>query len=194
LRGIETRTLQAYPDRWFAGVPRMGLALLQERLVGSVRRALLVLQVAGVFVLLIACANIANLLLARAAARRREIAIRTAIGAGAPRVLRQFLAEGLVLAGLGGAAGLALARVLIAMLARFGPHAVPRLAETAIDGRVLAFTLAISLASGILFGFGPAIPLWRASLRDALKDGVGSSSLGLGGLRVRRLLVASELA
>jgi hypothetical protein len=89
LRVIEARILQAYPDRWFAGIPRMGLWPLQEKLLGNVRRALMILQVAGVFVLLIACANIANLLLARAAARRREIAIRSAIGAGATRVLRQ---------------------------------------------------------------------------------------------------------
>jgi putative ABC transport system permease protein len=194
LRVIEAGVLRAYPDRWFPGVVRMGLWPLKERLVANVRRPLLILQVAGVFVLLIACANIANLLLARAAARRREIAIRAAIGAGAVRVMRQFLAEGVVLALLGGAAGLALARSAIAVMARFGSQAVPRLAETAIDGRVLGFTLIVSLATGILFGFGPAIALWRARLQDALKDGAGTSSMGSGGLRVRRLLVAVELA
>jgi putative ABC transport system permease protein len=194
LRVIETRIQKAYPDRWFPGVKRMGLSPLREKLVGNVRRALLILQVAGVFVLLIACSNIANLLMARAAARRKEIAIRAAIGAGAARVMRQFLAEGLVLALLGGAAGLVLARWTIAMLSRFGSKAVPRLAETTIDGWVLAVTLTISLTTGILFGFGPAISLWRDRLQDALKDGAGKYSLGSTGLRVRRLLVAVELA
>jgi putative ABC transport system permease protein len=188
LRLIEARILRAYPDRWFAGIPRMGLWPLQERLVGNVRRALWILQVAGMFVLLIACANIANLLLARGATRRKEIAIRAAIGAGGARVMRQFLAEGMVLALFGGAAGLLVARGAIAMMARFGAQAVPRLAETAIDGRVLAFTAAVSLATGILFGFGPAISL--TGLQGALKDG----ALGSAGLRIRRVLVAAELA
>jgi len=193
LKGIEAQVLQAYPDRWFPGVSRMSLSPLQETLVGTVRRALVILQVAGVLVLLIACANIANLLLARAAARRREIAIRAAIGAGAGRVARQLLTEGLVLALLGGIAGLLLAKWAVAMMTHLGSQAVPRLAETTIDGRVLAFTLIVSLASGVLFGFGPAISLAKASLQDALRDGVGSSSLAHG-LHVRRLLVASQLA
>jgi putative ABC transport system permease protein len=194
LRMIEARILRAYPDRWFAGIPRMGLIPLQEKMVGNVRRALMILQVAGMFVLLIACANIANLLLARAAVRQREIAIRSAIGAGAARVLRQFLAEGLVLALLGGCSGLVLARLVIAMIAGLGWYAVPRLAETTIDARVLTFTLIVSLASGLIFSFGPAISLYRSSPQNALKDGAGSSSLGSGGLRVRRFLVAFELA
>jgi putative ABC transport system permease protein len=192
LKVIETRILKQYPDRWFAGIARMGLEPLQERLVGNVRRALLILQFAGVFVLLISCANIANLLLARAAARRKEIAIRAAIGAGAARIMRQFLAEGVVLALLGGAAGLLLARWAIAILVRFGSQAVPRLAGTSIDTRVLAFTLVVSLATGIIFGFPPAISLWRARIQDALKQ--GTSSLGSGGLQARTLLVAAELA
>ena len=194
LRVIETGILRAYPDRWFAGIPRMGLIPLQEKMVGSVRRALMILQAAGMFVLLIACANIANLLLARAAVRQREIAIRSAIGAGASRVLRQFLVEGLVLALLGGCSGLVLARLAIAGMAGLGSHAVPRLAETAIDAWVLAFTLIISLASGLIFSFGPAISLYSSSPQRALKGGAAPSSLGSGGLRVRQFLVAFELA
>jgi putative ABC transport system permease protein len=171
LQGIETAILKSNPDRWFPGVSRMALPPLQTRLIGTHRQALLILQVAGLFVLLIACANIANLLLARAAARKHEMAIRIAVGAGAARILRQFLAEGVLLALLGGAAGLLAANWGIAMLVHFGAAAVPRLVETSIDGRVVAFTFGLCLGSGILFSFGPS-----------------------GGLRVRRFLVASELA
>jgi ABC-type antimicrobial peptide transport system permease subunit len=120
---------------------------------------------------LIACANIANLLLARGAARAQEMAIRIAVGAGAARILRQFLAEGILLALLGGAAGLLVANWGIALLIHFGATGVPRLVETSIDWRVVAFTFGLCLGSGILFSFGPA-----------------------GGLRVRRFLMASELA
>jgi putative ABC transport system permease protein len=194
LRTIETGVLHAYPDRWFAGTARMELAPLQEKLVGNTRRALMVLQVAGLFVLLIACSNIANLLLARAAARSREMAVRSAIGAGAARLVRQFVVEGLVLASLGGLAGIALARLAISMMTHLGSKAVPRLAETAIDVRVLGFTLCISLASGLLFSFGPALAMFRGSLRAAIRGGAGFSSLGTGGARVRRFLVASQLA
>jgi putative ABC transport system permease protein len=193
LRLIESRILQAYPDRWFAGVQRIDLAPAKQKLIGDVRLALTILQAAGIFVLLIACVNIANLLLARAAARRREIAIRTAIGAGAARVLRQFLAEGLVLAILGAAAGVALAQGAIAMMLRIGPLAVPRLTETVIDGRVLAFTLCISLGTGFLFGLAPSISLGKTSLQDSLRDRAGES-FGWGGFRIRRWLVALELA
>ncbi|MEX2261343.1 MAG: ABC transporter permease [Bryobacteraceae bacterium] len=171
----------------------LGIQPLQEKLVGDVRPALLVLLAAGAFVLLIASVNIANLLLARATVRQREIAIRAAVGAGRPRVIRQLLVESLVLALLGGAVGIVFAQSAIAILVRLSPHAVPRLTETAIDGWVLAFTLAVSIGSGILFGAGPAVALWRTNLRDALKDGSRTSS-GASGPRIRRLLVAGELA
>jgi putative ABC transport system permease protein len=120
-----------------------------------------------------------------------EIAIRAAIGAGATRVLRQFLAEGIVLALLGGVVGLLVAKCVITIMLHVGPDAVPRLSETTIDGRVVVLTFILCLGSGVLFGFGPAVSLWKANLQNALKDG---SSVGFGGLRVRRLLVASELA
>ena len=194
LQTVEARILQTYPDRWFAGVERMRLTSLQERLVGSVRRALIILQVAGMFVLLIACVNVANLLLARASVRQREIAIRSAIGAGTVRVIRQFLIEGMVLALLGGAAGLVLARFAVSIMAGLGSHTVPRLAETRIDPGVLGFSLAISVVSGLIFSLGPAVALYRTNLQDALKERAGEASLGWGGLRVRRALVAFELA
>jgi putative ABC transport system permease protein len=166
---------------------------LQEQLVGAARPALLVLFAAGVFVLLIATVNIVNLLLARATARRKEIAIRASVGAGRARVIRQFLTESLVLALLGGAGGLVLARGAIGIVIRLSPNAVPRLAETTIDGWVLAFTLAISAGAGILFGTVPAVALWRSNLHDTLKDGTRTSASS-SGLRIRRLLVAGELA
>lgn len=166
---------------------------LQEKLVAGTRPALFILLAAGTFVLLMAAVNVANLLLARATVRQREIAIRAAIGAGRARVVRQLLAESVVLALLGGAVGLAFARWAIEILVRLSPHALPRLAETTLDGRVLAFTAAVSVATGVLFGTGPAISLWRANLHDALKSGARTSA-GLPGLRIRRMLVAGELA
>jgi predicted permease len=166
---------------------------LQEQLAGSSRRALMVLLAAGVFVLMIACVNVANLLLARATVRRKEVAIRAAVGAGRMRVVRQLLAESVLQALAGGIAGLVLARWAIAILVKVSPYAVPRLAESAIDARVLAFTLGISILTGILFGAGPAVSLWRTSLHDALKDGARNSA-ALSGLRIRRALVAVELA
>ncbi len=194
LRTIEARVLQTYPDRWFVGVDRMNLIPLQDKLVGGVRRALIILQVAGVFVLLIACINVANLLLARASVRQREIAIRSAIGAGAARVMRQFLIEGMILALLGGAAGLVLASCAVTMMAGLGSAAVPRLADARIDPQVLGFTLVISIASGVIFSLGPAVSMCRTNLQNALKDHGGEPSLGRGGLRIRGILVAFELA
>src|SRR5262249_59093640 len=105
--------------------------------------------------LLIACGNIANLLPSRGSARRREIAIRAAVGAGRGRMLRQFLVESLILAALGGAAGVGVARGAVALVVRLIPHSVPRLAETTVDGRVLAFAAATALATACLFGVAP---------------------------------------
>ncbi len=167
---------------------------LKEKLVGESRHALLILLTAVGFVLLIACANLGNLLLARATARQREIAIRAAIGAGRGRLLRHFLAEGLTLALLGGAAGLALARVADALLIRLSPAAVPRLGEIGIDWRVAAFALTISILAGVIFGLAPAFSFSRGSLYSMLNEGGRAASAGRGGLRVRRLLVAAELA
>ena len=198
IRGIETAILKSDPDRWFPGVSRMTLVPLETQLVGSNRQGLLILQVAGVFVLLIACANIASLLLARGAARVHEMGIRAAIGAGATRILRQFLVEGIVLALLGGAAGLLVGKLLISVLIHFGANAIPRLQETLIDLRVLTFTFGISLGSGIVFGFGPALALRTENLQDILKQGARTLSVsaggGAGGFSVRRFLVGSELA
>jgi predicted permease len=177
--------------------PRLGTRLhvdrLQDQLTAGARRALSVLLAAGALLLLMVSANIASLLLARAASRRRELAIRLAVGAGRFRALGQLLVESLTLALLGGAAGLLLAHWTIVLLARLGPASIPRLDEASIDLRVLAFALSISLAAGILFGVAPAIALWRTDLHDALKEGARGTG-GAFGLRVRRVLVAAELA
>ena len=194
LRGIEGAILKDHPDRWFPGISRMGLIPLQQKLAGASRSALFILQMAGFFVLLIACANIANLLLARGAARVREVAIRAAIGAGAFRMLRQFLTEGILVALSATAVGLLIAKWSIAMMIRFGPASLPRLTETAIDWRVLSFALALAVACGIVFSFGPAISLWSATKRAPLSEHARVSSAGKGTLRARRLLVAAELA
>jgi putative ABC transport system permease protein len=172
---------------------RVRIQPLREKLAGRARPALMVLLAAGVFVLLIASVNVANLSLARATVRQKEIAIRAAVGAGRTRVIRQLLAESVLQALAGGVAGLLLARWGIAILVRISPYAIPRLSETAMDARVLAFTLVVSALTGILFGGGPAIALWRVNLHDGLKDGMRNSP-GLSGLRLRRALVAVELA
>ncbi len=167
---------------------------LQKKLIGNVRPALLVLAGAVGFVLLIVCANVANLLLARASARQQEIAIRAALGAARSRLMRQFLTESILSALAGAAAGLVLARWAIAIMVRLGSGAVPRLSETRIDGWVLLFTLAVSLLAAVLFGLGPATSLWRAHVHDSLKQETATSSASAGRLRLREVLVALEVA
>jgi predicted permease len=170
---------------------------LQEQVVGDVRRALLVLLGSVGLVLLIACANVANLLLTRAAGREKEVAIRTALGAGWQQLARQLLTESVLLGLLGGAAGLLVAQLSIYMVRSMNPGNIPRLEDIAINSAVLMFTFGVSLATGILFGVAP---LWRAikvDLNTSLKAG-GRSGQSDGGLYVRRhslrgLLVVSEL-
>jgi putative ABC transport system permease protein len=192
----EIRTLRSHDPSDKPVLPSAQLRAIpyQEKMVGDIRPALLVLQAAAGLVLLIAVANIANLLLARATTRQREIGIRVAVGAGRARVARQFLTESLLLALLGCMAGLGLAQAAVVLVVRLGSATIPRLNESRIDGNVLAFSLLISLAAAILFGFGPVASLWRAKLSDVLKEGTRSASASPGRLRVRALLVAGELA
>jgi putative ABC transport system permease protein len=173
--------------------PHLRITPYADKLVGAARRPLLTLLAAVILVLLIACANIANLLLARGSSRQREIAIRTAIGAGRARMLRQFLVESLLLAVAGGALGLLLARAGIAAVIALIPHAVPRLAETSVDGRVLAFAAGATIGMALVFGFAPAIALWKANVHDLLKEG-GRPASWSSTFRVREALVAAELA
>jgi putative ABC transport system permease protein len=167
---------------------------LQAEVVSNVRPALLMLLGAVAFVLLIACVNVANLLLARAESRRREIAIRSAIGAGLPRLARQFVTEGLLLSGCGAVLGLALAYLGIRLIQLTNAGAIPRAAEIAVDTNVLLFTVGAGLFTGVLFGLAPIIPLALQSVQDSLKETVGSTTGTAAAQGFRRALVAGELA
>ena len=194
---IAGRMKEQYPGNY---PPEGGLTIsvvpLLAQVVGDIGPALPVLFGAVGFVLLIACANVANLLLARAAVRRKEIAIRTAVGANRLRILRQLLTESVLLAMMGGLAGLGLALFAVRALRVFGPANIPRLDEVSVDARVMAFTFFISLLTGIVFGLAPALRASRVDLHETLKEGGRSSSGGggRGALQPRKLLVVSEVA
>ena len=166
---------------------------LRNEIVGNFRVALLVMLGAVAFVLLIACANIANLLLARAGARQKEIAIRLAMGASRSRLIRQFLTESILLASFGCAIGLVLAYFGGKALMTLNPIAIPRLSEIGIDGRMLGFTLGITLVTGIIFGLVPALQASKPDLNQVLKEG-GRDSKASSGNRIRSALVISEIA
>ncbi|HZE56228.1 MAG TPA: ABC transporter permease [Chthoniobacterales bacterium] len=190
LDGIGKQLEIAYPDYnkgW--GV---NLVPMHEQIVGDIRPVLLVLLAAVAFVLLIACANVANLLLSRAASRRKELALRAALGADRMRLIRQMLTESMVLAMMGGVLGVLLAYWGIQLLVAFAPDNIPRLHEITIDPRVLAFTFGISLLTGLVFGLVPALQSSRPDLNDALKEGARGSSSG--NRVVRNLFVVVEMA
>ncbi|MGH7690649.1 MAG: FtsX-like permease family protein, partial [Gemmatimonadaceae bacterium] len=187
---ISLNLAKAYPE----ADKQLGIVVipLKQDIVGSVRPYLLVLLGAVGFLLLIACANVANLLLARATGRTREFAIRGALGAGQGRLVRQLLTESAVLAVAGGAIGLALAYWGTGEVMRVLPTGLPRASDVHIDGRVLAFTIAVSAATGILFGLVPALTTSRVNLNEVLKQsGRGASAARH---RAQRGLVALEIA
>ncbi|HVG29684.1 MAG TPA: ABC transporter permease [Pyrinomonadaceae bacterium] len=167
---------------------------LHEQVVGKSRRAILLLLGAVAFVLLIACANIANLLLARANARHKEIAIRAALGAGRWRIVRQLLTESVMLALLGAALGVLLAMWGVDVLSGMSAGNIPRAGEVGIDARVLCFTLGVSVATGLLFGLAPALASSRPDLNESLKEGSRGGASSPRRQRVRSALVVSEVA
>ena len=171
----------------------MQMEPVQDEIVGSARRALWMLQAAVAFVLLIACANLANLLLARAETRRRELAVRAALGAGRRRLLAQFMAEGVVLSLVGGALGLALAWAGVRALIVAYPDGLPRVADIAIDPAVLGFTLLVSVVTGVAFGLAPLLHSLNDAPSRLLNERAtrGATSARHG---VRRALVAAEVA
>jgi predicted permease len=173
---------------------RLQLAPLRDEVIGNVAKALWILQGAVLLVLMIACANVANLLLVRAEGRHKEFAIRTALGAGRGRILRQFMAEGLVLTTVGAALGLLLAHWGLAALLSANPQSIPRSAEIAIDPRVLLFTFVVAILTANIFGLAPLLHLGQSAVAAAIKEGGARTTANATRNRVRRGLVAAEIA
>jgi putative ABC transport system permease protein len=189
---IAARLAQQYPEE----NKRISCVVnpLHEEIVGDIRPALLILLGAVGFVLLIACANVANLLLARAAVRQKEIALRLALGASRSRLTRQFLTESVLLAMLGGAVGLMFAFAGLRILTTFIPETISQAESIGIDGKVLAFTALVAVVTGLIFGLAPAAQASNFSLNDTLKEGGRDAAGGNKGVRLRGLLVIAEVA
>ena len=195
LDALVERTRRDFPADYPAGAGwALRLVPLHDDIVGDVRPALLTLLAAVGFVLLIACANVANLLLARSSVRQREIAIRRAIGAGRARLVRQLLTESLGLAVVGGALGLLVASWGVDALVQLSPASLPRLHGVRVDRVVLAFTAGLSIVTGVLFGLAPAIYGSRVDLNQVMREAAASASAGARPTRLRSALVVGQFA
>jgi predicted permease len=196
MTAVAARVAQANPQNYSPEKSGWGISVvpLLDVYVGEIRPALLVLLGAVGLVLLIACANVTNLLMARGAARSRELAIRTAMGASRMRIIRQLLTESLLLSLLGGGAGLLLAVWGVDLLTRWTPANVPRIADVGVDARVLLFTFLVALSTGLLFGLLPALQASRTDLNETLKEGGRTGSGGARRQRLRSVLIISEVA
>ena len=191
LSTIETRLAQQYPDQ----IPghNVKLQLLRNVIIGDIGSTLMILLGAVGLVLLIACANVANLMLSKVGVRQREVAVRSALGASRTRIIRQLLVESTLLALTGGLVGLGVAFAGVRWLVSLGPDSIPRLREISIDPRIMIFAMLVSLITGLLFGIAPALQISRADLTDALKEG-GRTTGGIQRARLRRILIVTEVA
>jgi len=192
IQAIQRQISQDHPDE--AGRLTAFVMPLRDQLAGDIRRPLLVLLVAVGFVLLIACANVANLLLSRAASRQREIAVRAALGASRPRIVRQLITEGVVLSIGGAVLGVLLAVQSFAFLSRLIPDTLAVSTNLTLDVKVLGYTLLVSIATAVIFGLAPALQASKLDLNEALKQSGGRSGSGAGNNRLRSAMVVAEVA
>ncbi len=199
LRTITSNLVAEFPEESASSVLARSEFLpivtpLLDEMVGDIRSSLMILSGAVGFVLLMACVNVANVFLVRAEGRRRELALRSALGASRLQILAEFFAEGLALALVSGVLALALARVAISVLLRFVPEGVPRLSQVSIDGSAVFFALAVSLAAAVLVAILPTLPYSRPDIVSALKEGGRGTSAGRERVTARRALVALQMA
>ncbi len=194
LNGLAARLEGEYPINYRSTGWGLSIVPFQKQIVQGVRTVVFVLAGAVAFVLLIACVNVANLLLARATARTREIAIRKSLGAGRLRLIRQLLTESVILSLIGGAFGLLIAVWCVRLFVALSPGTVPRLSEITVDGRVLLFTLGLSLIVGLFFGLAPALQASSSSLTETLKEGSRSGGAGTRTRFLQGVFVVSEVS